>query len=90
MCFPLDEAAPTSAAFGPPAGHSDLCRAIDDRSDSGGRTFGGDVEGGAGMLRFELFRQLRNQFGSECVGAFDDEAIGVRAGDCRFRPPTQD
>ena len=28
------------------------------------------------MLRFELLRQLRNEFRAERVGAFDDEALG--------------
>ena len=67
-------------SLGATARHADLRRAIDDRGDPGGRTFGGDVEGGAGMLRFELFGELRNQFRAERVGAFDDEAIGVCAG----------
>jgi hypothetical protein len=73
--------------FCAPAGHADVGRAVDDRSDPGGRSFGGNVEGGAGMLRLELFRQLRNQFGPERVGAFDDQAIRVYVGQgCSQQP----
>jgi phosphoribosylformylglycinamidine (FGAM) synthase-like amidotransferase family enzyme len=64
-----------------------LCGAVNDGSDAGGRSFGSYVEGGAGMLRLELLRQLRNQFRAECVGAFDNQAIGVCAGQgCSQQP----
>ena len=61
--------------LGATAGHADFGCAINDGSDSGRRTFGRNVEGGAGMLCLELFGQLWNQFGAERVGAFDDKAI---------------
>ena len=59
--------------FGAPARHADLRGAVDDGRDAGGGTFRGDVEGGAGMLRLKLLRQLRHEFRAEGIGAFDDE-----------------
>ncbi len=58
--------------FRAPAGHADLSGAIGDRRDAGCGTFGRDVEGGAGVLRFELFRQLRDELCAQSIGAFDD------------------
>ena len=63
-----------------PAGHADLGGSVDDSGDAGGRTFGSDVEGRAGMLRFELLGQLRNQFRAESIGAFDNQPVGAGCG----------
>ena len=57
-----------------------LRRAIGDGGDAGGGTFGRDVEGGAGVLGFELFRELRDELGAEGIGAFDDEPLGAGRG----------
>ena len=64
--------------LGAPARHADLRGAVDDRGDAGGGTFRRDVEGGAGILRFKLLRELRHEFRAERVGAFDDELLGAR------------
>ena len=61
-----------------PARHADLRGAVDDGGNAGGGTFGGDVEGGPGMLRFKLLRELRHEFRPERIGAFDDELFGAR------------
>src|SRR2546430_17517752 len=66
--------------LGPPAGHANLRRAIDDRSDAGGRALRRDVEGGPGMLGFELLGELRHEFRAESIGAFDDELLSERFG----------
>ena len=72
MFTPLPEAAADFRGLCAPAGHADLRGAIDDGSDAGGGTFGGNVEGGAGILRLKLLRELRHEFCAEGIGAFDD------------------
>src|SRR5207249_2109326 len=63
--------------FGATTRHPDLGGAINDRGNSGSGTLRGDVEGSTGMLRLELFGQLRHQLRSERIGTFDDQAIRV-------------
>jgi hypothetical protein len=57
------------------ARHADLGGAIGNGGDAGSGTFRGNVKGGAGVLCFELLRQLRHELGAEGIGAFDDEPI---------------
>jgi hypothetical protein len=50
---------------------------VDDRSDAGGRAFGGNVEGRVRMLRFEGLRELRDQLGAKAGGAFNDKPVSL-------------
>ena len=79
MCTPLPEAAPTSDGLARRLDIPICGRAVDDRRDAGGGSFGRDIEGGSGMLRFKLLGQLRHEFRAERVRAFDDKAIGFGA-----------
>ena len=62
------------------AGHPDLGRAIDQGGDSRRRSFRGNIEGGVGMIRFELLGQLRDQFRAQSIRAFDDEPFRLGRG----------